>query len=263
MHRIAQVASPLVLACWLAPQPVAFAQSQSSRPKFEVASVKASDPQDPRTFMVTPPNGSRFSTTGASLKFLIGIAYEKAPAQVSGGPSWLDTDRFEIDARPDTAVPGLEGYKRTKLMLQSLLEERFKLAVHTETRQESVYELVLTKTGSKLKEVSFGVPRQEMRRGELLVTSTRLSFVTPIFSTLVQRPVIDKTGLAGVYDFTLKFRPEPNAAGAAAPDAPPLADPEAPGIFTAIQEQLGLRLESAKGPVEILVVDHAEKPEAN
>jgi len=114
--------------------------------------------------METPPNGSRFSTSGTSLKFLIGIAYEKAPAQISAGPSWIDVDRFEIEARPETVVPGLEGYKRTKLMLQSLLEERFKLAVHTETRQEPVYELVLTKAGSKLKDVSFGVPRQEMRK---------------------------------------------------------------------------------------------------
>jgi uncharacterized protein (TIGR03435 family) len=260
MKRMADIAL-VVVACWLASSESASAQS--SKPKFEVASVKPSDPQDPRTNMETPPNGSRFSTTGTSLKFLIGIAYEKAPAQISGGPSWIDVDRFEIDARPETVVPGLEGYKRTKLMLQSLLEERFKLAVHTETRQEPVYELVLTKTGSKLKDVSFAVPRQEMRKGQLLVTSTRLSFVIPIFSALVQRPVVDKTGLTGVYDFTLTFRPEPGIPGAVGPNPLPPVDPEAPGIFTAIQEQLGLKLESARGPVEVLVIDHAEKPDAN
>ena len=260
MKRMADIAL-LVVACLVVSRGTGFAQS--SKPKFDVASVKASDPQDPRTFMETPPNGSRFSTTGTSLKFLIGIAYEKAPAQISGGPSWIDADRFEIEARPETAVPGLEGYKRTKLMLQSLLEERFKLAVHAETRQEPVFELVLTKTGSKLKDVSFGVPRQEMRKGQLLVTSTRLSFVIPIFSALVQRPVIDKTGLTGIYDFTLTFRPEPGVPGAVGLNPLPPVDPEAPEIFTAIQEQLGLKFEAARGPVEVLVVDRAEKPEEN
>ena len=106
MKRMADIAL-LVVACLAVSRGTGFAQS--SKPKFDVASVKASDPQDPRTLMETPPNGSRFSTTGTSLKFLIGIAYEKAPAQISGGPSWIDADRFEIEARPETAVPGLEG----------------------------------------------------------------------------------------------------------------------------------------------------------
>jgi uncharacterized protein (TIGR03435 family) len=102
-----------------------------------------------------------------------------------------------------------------------------------------------------------------MRKGQLVVTSTRLSFVIPIFSALVQRPVIDKTGLTGIYDFTLTFRPEPGVPGAVGPDPLLPVDAEAPEIFTAIQEQLGLKFEAARGPVEVLVVDRAEKPEGN
>ena len=245
------------------PRWIALAQTQ--RAKFDVASVKPSDPNDRRTMFGTPPNGSRFRAAGVNLRMLIGFAYDKQLAQISGGPNWLESDRFEIDARPENAVPGLEGLQQIRSMLQSLLEDRFKLTVHSETRLEPVYELVLAKGGSKLKETSAndGAPRQQMGRGQVIASATPLSQLIPLLSVLVQRQVIDKTGLTGMYDFTLTYTLEPGQLGALGPDVPPPVDPTAPSVFTALQEQLGLKLESARGRAQVLVIDHAEKPDAN
>jgi len=154
-------------------------------------------------------------------------------------------------------LPGIDGYRETMRMLQTLLEERFSLKVHTEVRQDSIYELVVSKGGSKLNEAKPGEPtRQQMGRGQLMVTATPMPQLIPLLSLLTVRQIVDKTGLTGLYDFTLTFALE----AAAGPDAPPPVDPNAPSIFTAIQEQLGLKLESARGPVDVLVIDRADKP---
>jgi uncharacterized protein (TIGR03435 family) len=233
--------------------------AQTSKPRFEAASVKTTDVSERRTMFDTPPNG-RFRAIGVNLQLLIARAYEIQLTQVAGGPAWVDADRFDIEAVVASTVPGLDGYRQTLSMLQSLLEERFKLAVHWETRQEPIYELVLARGGSRLKEATPGgaPPRQQMGRGQLMVTATPMSQLTPLLALLAKRQVVDKTGLTGVYDFTLTYALE-----APGPDAPAPVDPNAPSIFTAVQEQLGLRLESARGPVNVLVIDRAEKPEVN
>jgi uncharacterized protein (TIGR03435 family) len=188
-----------------------------------------------------------------SLWKLIGTAYgfgaDKDYAIV--GPEWLKSDRFDINAKmpPDTPVPVLLE------MLQTLLSERFKVAVHRETRELPMYALVVARTGSKLKAVEEGKTTFNMGTGVIRALKASLAAFADRLSQFVDRPVTDATGLAGVFDFTLEW----------APDPPPPAPGEAPAVasgpslFTAISEQLGLRLEGRKGPVPVLVVDHAER----
>jgi uncharacterized protein (TIGR03435 family) len=231
---------------------VAFAQ-QPGRLSFEIASVKAGDQGVDFGGIEFTPAG-RFTATSSSLQRLIGFAYDLRNHQISGGPRWLDSEKFSIDAKADSSrqIPaGLAGFVPMRLMVQSLLEERFKLVVHKETREEQVYELVADRGGSKLREVS--EPGQlRIGRGELIGKGAPIEFLVNQLSSQMEQPVIDKTGLKGRYDFNLKWTPD---AG--------VADVSGPSIFTAVRTDLGLRLQSAKAPVEILVIDHVERPDPN
>jgi uncharacterized protein (TIGR03435 family) len=255
-----------LLAGSLAPRWIAFAQAQP-RPAFEVASIKPGDPNS-RQFGIGV-RGSLFIATNASLKRMIGFAYDVRDHQISGGPKWLDSDRLSIEAKPSAIPFSLERMEPLKLMLQSLLEERFKFAFHRETKVEPVYELVVAKGGPRLKENSAPGPDGRVGlfgkgRGDLTATAMPIAVLAGALSQRMGRSVIDKTGLSGKYDFTLLYTPDDNAPGSRDErDAAPAPDPSGPSIFTALQEQLGLKLESAKGPVEVLVIDHAEKPDAN
>jgi uncharacterized protein (TIGR03435 family) len=169
-------------------------------------------------------------------------------------------------------------------MLQPLLAERFKLKAHTETKQLPVYELIVAKGGPKLKEATpgdtyangfkgpDGVGRggmMRMGRGQLTGQGVPITTLTNLLSQQLQRTVVDKTGLTGKYDLELNWTPEQGEGGlgpppgAASPQAEPAPDATGPSIFTALQEQLGLKLQSTKGPVETLVIDHAEMPSEN
>jgi uncharacterized protein (TIGR03435 family) len=174
---------------------------------------------------------------------------------MSGGPNWLASDRFTIEAKAAEPLPPWpESNTQLSLMLQSLLEDRFKLAVHWETKEAVVYDLVLARGGPKVKQADaaessgFG-----MEQGRIRSMALPLGYLATNLAYLLGRTVIDKTGLAGKYSYTLTYTPD---------DAPP-GDASGPSIFTALQEQLGLKLESTKGPVEFLVIDHVEKPDAN
>lgn len=219
-------------------------QNPPARPEFEVASIRPPSPSGDR--------GTNMSTTGgtlrlhnATLKFCIVVAYNVQESLIDGGPAWINSQTFEILAKaPDSAS------KADLLpMLRSLLEDRFRLAVHSETRQRPVFVLTVAKGGPKLRP-SDGGDGFLGRRGSGPLTGRKASMtgLAATLSTLMGRKVLDHTGLSGVYDFTLEFAP-PNA-----------TDSPLPVLVTALQEQLGLRLESANGPVEVLVVDHAEKP---
>jgi len=247
-----------------APRWIAFAQ----QPAFEVASIKQTDPNDERESILSGPGG-RFTTKGVTLKELISEAYDLRDHQISGGPGWIASARFDIDARPGSAIeiaPGPAGFSQIRPMIQSLLEERFRLAVHRETRQEPVYELVVAQGGRKLKEVpdaaNDGQSGLHTERGRIVGTAARVPMLVRVLAGRLGRSVIDKTGLTGKYDFTLEYTADlgPPSSGQ---DAAPPPDSSGPSLFTALQEQLGLKLESAKGPVEVLVIDHAEKPDAN
>jgi uncharacterized protein (TIGR03435 family) len=262
---LAATLAALAIAFGSAPRWIALAQRDS----FEVASIKPGDPS-PQLIDSQVLPGGRFTATNLTLKELIGFAYDLRPGSpVLGGPGWAGSDRFSIEAKADNTIPfplGPDGIARIRPMVQSLLEERFKLRVHMETKEEPVYELVVAKGGPKLKEADSGSqgPRISTARGPLAATAATMAFFAKAISGEslgigVGRTVVDKTGLNGRYDFTLRFTREGDLGGPlnSAPD------PDAPSIFTALQEQLGLKLESAKGLVDILFIDHAERPEEN
>jgi bla regulator protein blaR1 len=262
----------LMLASPLAPRWIAFAQ-QESRPAFEVASVKPGDPAA-RQVGIQMQKGGRFRATNAPLQMLIGFAWDLRNHQISGGPQWLASEKFSIDAKPGSDFPSAEAgpamAPQIRLMVQSLLADRFHLATHFETRQEQIYELVAAKGGPKLKEVTdppvSGPRGLRMGRGELVGMSSPINLLVNTLSQQLGHSVIDKTGLTGNYDFKLQFTPDPTMSAAGPADgsaSPPVADASAPSIFTAAEEQLGLQLRSAKGPVQVLVIDHVEKPDAD
>lgn len=231
---------------------------QSSNPQFEVASFKPSPPNSIYGIKYSP--GGRFDAQGVPLHRLIEEAWTIRVFQIEGGPQWLGSDRYDIAAK----APGNATEPQLRLMLRALLQDRFHLTLHTETREPGVYMLVIGKNGSKLAEakdddnaehrVRIGGPG---RLGGFAATTAQLaetlSDVRLNGRPMVDRPVLDRTGLTGQYNFLLQWTPD--AGGATLP--------EGPSIFTAIEEQLGLQLKSGKGSVEYLIVDHAEKPTAN
>jgi uncharacterized protein (TIGR03435 family) len=220
--------------------------------------------------------GAIFSAEDISVKSLIIFAYRVLRMQISGGPDWLDTAKFDIEAkRPEGSVGEGTGTilrdDKLSLMLQSLLADRFRLAFHRETKELPVYALVLAKAGPKLKEAVLGgdpgafkgvAPEfkgvyhgQDADGPALFGKEASMSELAHTLSGSpwvgLDRFVIDATGLKGVYDFKVSV--------SAAPDS----DPDAPSIFTVLESHLGLKLESRKGPMEMLVIDHAEKPSDN
>jgi uncharacterized protein (TIGR03435 family) len=254
-----------VAAGSIAPRWIAFAQ----QPVFEVASVRLDRSGERGERRAFPAGG--FTATGVSLKYLLKTAYRVDDFQISGAPGWFDSDRFDIEAKAAGNPPRAQVLS----MLQSLLSDRFKLLLHRETRELPVYELVLAKSGLKFKErACVGQPGPENPCGGFTVSPVRgelMGRVVPTrefaeaLATLLNRTVLDKTALTGNYDFDLHWTPDGSTItvhGPGDPDAP-LPDPNGPSIFTAVREQLGLELKSAKGPVEMLVIDHAEKPDAN
>ncbi len=253
------------------------AASALAQPSFEVATIKPNAESDHRiSFRIVPGGG--FSATGASLRMLIAQAYNIRDFQISGGPNWISSDRFDINAKAEAASdrPSPDAFRP---MLQSLLAERFQLKFHKETKELPVYALVPGKGPHKMKVAETPAPgggggpqqRGMMRigRGQANLQGAPLSGLAQILAQQLGRPVIDKTGLTGNFDIELKWTPEPGQGGGpfgGAPPpgaAPPPADNGGPSIFTAIQEQLGLKLETTKGPVEIYVIDSASKPTEN
>jgi uncharacterized protein (TIGR03435 family) len=221
-------------------------------PAFDVASVKPSDPAARGIQMSNSPG--MFNAKNCTVKALIVLGYDLRDFQLSGGPGWLDSDRFDIAAKPGGSA------EQTKAMVRALLADRFQLAVHRETRTLPVYELTVAKNGPRLKTSADG-ESMGITGGESTGAShssfqaVDLKTLAGYLSNQVDRIVIDKTGLQGTYDFSLNWAPNEAQSGSTASDAP--------SIFTAVQEQLGLKLQSEKGPVEVLVVDRAEKPTPN
>jgi uncharacterized protein (TIGR03435 family) len=256
---------------------VGFGQTQdfaatAARPEFDVASIRSTSPDDGQTHvrLLWLPGG-RFSATGITAKMLIGVAYSVKPFQIFGGPSWIGRDQYSIDAKGTAKEKGsiLSLYltpqqresEEGNLRLQSLLVERFQLRAHRETKEQEVYSLVIGKNGPKFKESKFddsaaekGLQGLKMHPYELTGTKVSIHYLVEELSRRLSRNVVDQTGLNGEYDFDLGWAPD-------AGDGDSL--PNGPSIFTALQEQLGLKLESSKAPVDVLVIDHIEKPSAN
>ena len=244
------------------------AQSSAPRPKFdafEVATVKPveSDKQSGR--FITMQGNNRFIEKDYTLKLLIAAAYDLNPRTISGGPSWLDSEHYDITAlTPGEVRP---NHDEQMSMLRSLLTERFKLAFHREQKEFSIYELQLAKGGPKLKETSAAAgdpvvvgPGMVYPQRVVLPArnATMGSFVSLLQRAILDRPVVDKTGLTGRYDFDLEWAPDETQFGGDVQAAS--AETPAPPLFTAVQQELGLRLEATRGPVDALVVDKAERP---
>jgi uncharacterized protein (TIGR03435 family) len=280
-------------------------------PTFEVASVKrntSSATMIMATVGMLP--GGRVDFRNLTLRNLMVRAYGVQPHQVVGGPGWVDTDRFDVVAKAEGDASPAE----VNLMLRALLAERFKLAVHTETRDLPMYRLVVARRDGRLGSdlqpsttdcspgargaappaapggqdpvVRGGGPgfegvgagrggpgsapggpmgcRTLIGPGRIMMGGQPIAQFAQLLSNQVGRPVIDDTGLDGRYDIVLSFAPEGRGGGFGgprSPDAPPVpVDPDAPSLFTAMQEQLGLRLESGRGPVEVIVIDSVEPP---
>jgi len=263
------------------------AQTPAPRPEFEVASVKPNTSGN-NLINIRPPAGGRFTATNARLKMLIGIAYNVKGFEISGGPGWINSDGYDITAKAADSNISLD---QLRPMLQTLLEDRFKLMVHREKKEMSVYALMAAKGGPKLPEakeggcVAFGpntppppppAPGQAMPtlcggflRGPNLLEAGKVTMtqLVNVLSDILGRPVIDRTEFTGTFDVKLEFTPEGTTFGAGgfAPPGglPPGFDTSGPSIFTVLQEQLGLRLESQKAPGEVLIIDHVEKPSEN
>jgi bla regulator protein blaR1 len=249
---------------------------------FEVASVKPHDPADSRSLMIAEPNG-RFTARNIPLRMLIRTAYSVQDEQVVGGPEWLDQATFDIVATSAGGVP----LTALAAELQSLLADRFKLRIHRDTRELPVYLFVPARNdgslGPQLKRhvcdqqvttravdgnqlpwspcanISNGQGRLTVKGATIVAT---LQYLTP----LVHRVVIDRTNLTGAFDLELRWAPDAApAAGVASAGQPAVApaDASTPSLFTAIQEQLGLKLEPGRAPVDVIVIDSVERPAAD
>jgi uncharacterized protein (TIGR03435 family) len=207
---------------------------------FEVASIKPSAP-GARGPTIYNPTQSRFAISAITLKSLVAYAYDVREFQISGGPKWLDADQFDIVAKPDSNPTP----ERISAMARALLAERFDLQLHRESKEMPVLALVVSKGGPKL-QPSAATAGPEVRggRGRLLAKNVTMPiFAAQLAARVLDRPVLDRTGLPGEFDINLEWPPDE--------------------LFAALQEQLGLKLESQKAPVEVLVIDHATHPTAN
>jgi bla regulator protein blaR1 len=220
--------------------------------EFEVASVKPSPPDATDRSLGTRPGG-RLSTENATVKQLIYFAYDVMPFQVSGGPDWVGSAGFDIEAKP--ADPNASK-EQVRQMVQKLLAERFRLKFHMETKEMPIYALAVGRRGSKLVEDHSENTHVNMTnsRGEMTGVKATMPMLASSLSRVLPRQVMDETGLKGTYSFKLQFLPD---------QSPPRPDEDGASIFTALQEQLGLSLKAGRGPVEVLVVDSAEKPSGN
>jgi len=238
-----------------------------ANPEFEVATIKPSKPDTPGKFFRI--NGRRFATLNTTTNDLITFAYGVQAKQIVDGPAWFGSDKFDLDAQPDGQ--GMPSNKQWKTMIQKLLADRFKLTFHNEKKELSAYALVVGKNGPKLTKSQGdpnGGPSLFFRGlGNLPVANaTMADFAGVMQGAVLDRPVVDQTGLQGRFDFLLKWTPDETqfaALGGMRPPPPADTADAPPGLFTAIQEQLGLKLESTKAPVDVLVIDHVEKPSEN
>jgi uncharacterized protein (TIGR03435 family) len=285
---LAAIAVTIALGGLDATQTRAQSQSQNAAPtpyEFEVASIKPSNPDASGGYMTNLARASdRFSARNLDLMKLIRAAYGipmgAEDSRITGGPNWLRFEKYDVDAKIDSAVVDelktRSQDQRTlaqQQMLQVLLADRCKLAIRRETKDLAIYTLVNAKSGPKLQDANPGETSSLSLAGDGATRSITgqarsiASFVQAL-SVALGCPVVDKTGLASKYDFKLEWTPDDNheqSSSAGAPNDRPASPPDfnAPSIYEAIQEQLGLKLVSGKGPVEVFVIDHVERPSAN
>jgi uncharacterized protein (TIGR03435 family) len=234
MRRLVWILAAGSIAVWAQPP----AKPQSA---FDVISVKVNRSNDPRTFRIDPLANGRFHATNTPVKRVLTLAYGLGYPEILGGPAWLESDGYDFEAKAEGQPTRVE----LVAMLQALLENRFQMKAHRETREVPVYALVVAKGGSKLPDAQEGASGVRFSSKGLTAKSTTMPILAQVLNEATGRPVMDETGLKGKYDFTLEWHGND------------------PSIFVALPEQLGLRLETRKAPVEYLVIEHIERPAEN
>lgn len=258
----------VLMLALLSPQLRAQDSPKGPPKEFDVASIKPAEPGTRGVRLQMTPGGG-FNAKNVTAKFLIQQAYGVRDFQISGGPSWITSEHYDINAKAE----GATSTEQLRPLIQALLADRFHLTIHRDTKELPMYALVAGKNGPKLKESSAapapGPGREQMMRmGRGLIDGQGMS-MTVFAAQLAQqlgRSVTDKTGLTGNYDIKLEWTPDesqsPFPRDPAAEAAHPI-DTTGPTVFTALQEQLGLKLESQKGAVEMIVIDRIEKATEN
>lgn len=255
----------------------ALASAQTVRPgfdSFEVATIKPAMPDEaPRGRFIRMQSAHRFEVRNYTANGLIAAAYDLNPKAISGGPAWNSVDRYNIIAEsPGELRP---TYNEQMNMLRQLLAERFNFAFHREKKEFAIYELSVSKDGLKIQPTtapfdepsnvtstifpaaSGGIDHAQMPAHNVTIQE----FASVLQRAILDRPVVDKTGLSDRYDFNLEWTPDEGQFGGQLPPGPP--DTNRPGLYAALQQQLGLKLEPTKGPVDILVIDRLDRPTQN
>jgi uncharacterized protein (TIGR03435 family) len=253
---------------WAIPEPPKTMPADAN-PSFDVATIKPSTPGRPgKAFGF---RGRSFITVNTDMNDLVAFAYGLHAKQIVGAPDWFSTDLFDIDGVPDVA--GQPNLKQMGVMVQKLLTDRFKLTFHREQRDLSVYILTVASGGPKMKTTTAAANDPQgfgfRALGDLSVRNMNMKeFASWMQTGVMDKPVVDQTGLTEKYDFHLKWTPDDSQfaqfRGTGAAPSPPSDDPNAPpSLYTAIQEQIGLKIGPGKAPDDVIVIDHVEKPSAN
>jgi len=233
---------------------------------FEVATIKPSNPDTPGKLFTV--KGRQVLTINTTVNDLISFAYDLHAGQLSGGPAWMESDKYDVTGQPE--APGVPNQQQLRGMIRDLLATRFGLVFHREQKELPVYAVVVANNGPKLTRNDSnpnGLPSLLFRGLGMLpaINASMGDLARVMQAAVLARPVVDRTGIEGRYDFTLRWTPDESqfrSMGVRVP--PPTDDPNAPpGLFTAIEEQLGLKLESTRAPADVLVIDRIEKPSEN
>lgn len=252
-------------AMWAIPEPPK-PMPADAKPKFDVITVKPSDPNRPGKLFTV--RGRHVMTINTDLNDIITFAYGLHVKQIIGGPDWLATEKFDIDGVPD--VEGQPSADQLRLLLRDALEQRFAFKFHRDEKELTAYTLTVAKGGPKMK-VTEDKPSDSRnflyrKPGELRVTnSTMKDFCDGLQGSAMDKPVVDRTGLTERYDFNLSWTPDDSQFIQLGWKTPPPTDEASapPSIYTALQEQLGLKMEATKTSVPVFVIDHVERPSAN
>lgn len=250
-------------ATWAIPEPPK-AMPKGAVPKFDVVTVKPSDPNRPGKLFTI--RGRQIITINTTMNDMVTFAYGLQLKQIVGAPDWFATEKFDLDGVPD--IEGQPDLEQFRMLIQSALTQRFKFTYHHDKKELSVYALTVAKSGPKLT-VTLSRPSDPGnfmfgKLGQLRVSNMTMKGFCDGMQTVMDRPVVDHTGLTERYDFNLNWTPDDSQFASFGPRPAPKDDPDAPpSLYTALQEQLGLKLEPTKAMTDVFVIDHVEKPAAN
>lgn len=254
-------------AAWEIPKPTPALSLMDPKlePGYEVATIKPTDPDHARSGFTL--QGRHVVAGNFTVQGMITLAYNLHPTQIAGGPDWISTDHFDMDILPDHE--GLPSLEQARGIVRKLLADRFALKMHYESKQLSVYVLSVVKTGSKLTKSGAdpsSPPGMGGPPGTMMMRNGSMAEFAQVMQGVLDRPVLDQTGLKDRYDLKLRWTPDESQYGGRVPPQNPdnAATTESlPSLFTAIQEQIGLKLEAQKAPAKVMVIDSVEKPSAN